>query len=138
MLSISLYFSVLFVLTHGAYVSAYATICQTQTTTCDATTAPEAIANLKVYLDNFGAQPKDASFYLWTGTIAGSSNQGTCGVTLKSDAYNPGNVQANITKTTFNQATQAVTFNCIWNGKQGTAALNDTTRYEGPTFTFWK
>ncbi|KIM24121.1 hypothetical protein M408DRAFT_331896 [Serendipita vermifera MAFF 305830] len=117
--------------------SAYVTICQTYATTCDSTTAAEAIANLKLYLDNFGAQPAGANFYLWTGIVAGSSNYGTCGVQLKSDAYHPGNVQANVTKTVFNQATLAVTYNCIYQGKQGSAALNDTTRYEGPTFTFW-
>ncbi|KAG8834339.1 hypothetical protein FRC17_009107 [Serendipita sp. 399] len=115
---------------------AYVTTCQTRSTACTWNTAQEAVAHIRGYLDNFGAQPAGADFYLFTGVISGNDNFATCQATLQSDAYHPGSVQANVTKANFNAATTGMIYSCVLAGKQGNLAFNDTSRFEGPTLWF--
>ncbi|CAG7847611.1 SubName: Full=Uncharacterized protein {ECO:0000313/EMBL:CCA68547.1} [Serendipita indica DSM 11827] len=127
-----------FLLAPGVAVSAVVVTCQTTATICTTQTANEAVANAQLYLDNFGQQPAGADFYLWTGIISGSSNLGTCGVQLRSDAYHPSSVQANITKNVWNIARISAINSCIVQGKQANVAFDDVKRFEGPTIWFWK
>ncbi|KAG8852449.1 hypothetical protein FRB91_006443 [Serendipita sp. 411] len=123
-------------LTATDITNAWVTTCQTTSTACTLATAQEAIANLKISLDYFGAQPAGASFYLFTGTLSGNDNFATCAATLQSDAYHPATVQANITKATFDSAITSMINKCVLAGKRGNLAFDDITRFEGPTLYF--